>query len=84
MIKAILIVEIEHDDFDDIENRGMTIPTIDLYSKKSGERLKAYSDLELKPLPEYKEEKMPNYVNDYEYEHGWNACLDEILWLGEE
>ena len=36
----------------------------------------------LKPLPQKKEVKMPNYVNDYEYERGWNECIDEIL--GEE
>ena len=33
----------------------------------------------LKPLPQKKKVKMPNYVNDYEYERGWNDCIDEIL-----
>lgn len=33
----------------------------------------------LKPLPEYQEEKIANYVDNYDYERGWNNCLDEII-----
>ena len=83
-MKAILVIDIEHDDFDDIENRGMTIPTINLYSKKSGERLKAYLDLTIRPLPQKKEitEAMiwnTKYESTASYYGGFNACLDEIL-----
>ena len=86
-MKAILIFEIEHDDFDDIDYRCSS-PTIDFYSIKSGKRVEAYSDLELKPLPK-KYIKIAQISNgkvinteDMQFMAGYNKCLDEIL--GEE
>ena len=38
-----------------------------------------YVKCPLRQLPEKKEVKIPNYVNDHEYECGWNDCLNEIL-----
>lgn len=77
-MKAILVIDVDNID---IENTQATY--IELQCNNRTIQM-ALVNHWLKPLPEYQKEKMPNYVNDYEYERGFNRCIDEILWGEQE
>lgn len=84
-MKAILVFDIESDNANDVQVKGMSIPIIELYSKSSGKQIKVYSDLILKPIPKKKSvfcNKGVGKKTHYEeskYVIGFNDCIDEIL-----